>query len=523
MKNIAILIGISDYHHQQVSQLPASANDVDVMSYIIRQSGKYDETLLIEKTSTAIAAKTKISDFITRQKGSKINELFFYFSGHGHRLDAEDFFFVFSDFSTSRLESSTLRNTELDGIIRSIAPDLTIKVIDACFSGSHYVKSNDFDFEAPLKKSAEVHKLNKLYFLHSSSADKVSFADSRFSFFSSSFFKSLTEITDEIRYRDVMSYVADEISGNPNLPQPTFVVQAENTEIFIKTTQEIVDFIKLKLDISSTNQPSGKQLDTPQEKTLAELVIEKNSLFYCNKEETYSSINLISSLLKPESWGNLLSSIFTVKMDKIGAEDSNSDSDFYIDLPEGGEGQFKNEKSIGKWLEENAKSENINFFHPEYKKETYTTQEYVALPPKPKKLGLASLRTYRQLIGIEDETEYKLEKFERQRSVLNGFRCTASAPFKGLVITFNPLIPAVESYCLTIALIFSKKNLFIFTSSEVLPHTSWGIPMTSSCPKWELHKTLLKNQSDIGSLCSKICEKMTNFIQDDIKSKVLKE
>ncbi|ELV8728819.1 caspase family protein, partial [Vibrio fluvialis] len=225
--NLAILIGVSQY--ENCSDLSACGNDVEIMSNIITQLDKYDDVCVISNSPKAYEAKQKITAFINKHKDSKVDELVFYYTGHGARFD-DDFFYIFSDFSEGRREVSGLRNSELDGLIRNLEPELTIKVVDACFAGGNYVKS-EADIKPILEKSAKENELNKLYFLHSSNSEETSLATSEYSLFSNSFFKSLTQNEGDIRYRDFMAYVADDMAVN-GYPKPTFVVQAENTEIF---------------------------------------------------------------------------------------------------------------------------------------------------------------------------------------------------------------------------------------------------------------------------------------------------
>ncbi|MCL1478042.1 MAG: caspase family protein [Marinobacter sp.] len=100
-----------------------------------------DDAVYLNKSPRAYEAKKQISDFVEKHKNTDIEELIFYFSGHGSRSE-EDFFYVMSDFKESKKESTGLRNTELDGLIRTLKPKLTVKIIDACFSGTQYIKSD---------------------------------------------------------------------------------------------------------------------------------------------------------------------------------------------------------------------------------------------------------------------------------------------------------------------------------------------------------------------------------------------
>jgi hypothetical protein len=179
MKKLAIIIGVSEYLY--CNSLTACENDAGIIYGIFQSLNKFDEICLISESPKALEAKKKLTEFINKYKGSEVSELVFYYTGHGARYD-DDFFYVFSDFKEQKKETTGLRNTELDGFFRNLSPELTVKIIDACYSGSSYVKSDE-DIEPLLEKSAKENNLKKIYFLHSSSSVETSLASSLYSYF----------------------------------------------------------------------------------------------------------------------------------------------------------------------------------------------------------------------------------------------------------------------------------------------------------------------------------------------------
>ncbi|HAV8844772.1 TPA: caspase family protein, partial [Escherichia coli] len=120
---LAILIGVSDYNSQQ--NLPASKNDVKLIKSMLDFSDGYDDLLYIDTETNTRQIKGRLSEFIERHSSDDIDELFFYFSGHG-LFDGSDFHYILSDFDAEKIKSTSLENSELDTMIKSLKPCLTI-------------------------------------------------------------------------------------------------------------------------------------------------------------------------------------------------------------------------------------------------------------------------------------------------------------------------------------------------------------------------------------------------------------
>jgi len=362
-------------------------------------------------------AKQKITEFVKKHKENSVEELVFYYTGHGARYD-DDFFYVFSDFNEKRKEITALRNSELDGLIRNLNPKLTVKVIDACYSGSTYIKSDD-DIKPTLEKSAKENSLNNLYFLHSSSSEETSLANDLYSFFTFSFCKSIAELDGAIRYRDIMAYVADDMSQR-GYPKPTFVVQADNTEVFGEVDGEFRKYVRESLNIHVEDQDLPEKNKTKlnedeKEDLLLKTISRKSSEEFCSEEEASKNITLIKELLDQSRWPDQILGVFEIEMEDIDHTST-----------------IKNGVEIGRWLNKN--SEESYFSYPTYGTETYFEEEYKKLPKKPSKATdiLGGLYSLRRSLGFDDDHEYKLEKIEKKRRFVDGFEYSADSPFRGL-------------------------------------------------------------------------------------------
>jgi len=500
---LAIIFGVSEY--QNYDSLKACKNDADLVHKIFQKLGKFDDTCFLAGSVKAFEAKQKITEFINNHKDASVEELVFYYTGHGARYD-DDFFYVFSDFNEKRKEVTALRNSELDGLIRNLNPKLTVKVIDACYSGSTYIKSDD-DIKPTLEKSAKENSLNNLYFFHSSSSDEASLANELYSFFTFSFCKSIADLDGAIRYRDIMAYVADDMSQS-GYPKPTFVVQADNTEVFGEIDIDFKKYVKECLNIQDETlvlAEERKEETSEAEKEdhfLKE--IQKNSQeVFCSKEEAIGNIELLRELLRQSNWPDQITSMFDIEIDSIDHARS-----------------IRNSVEIGRWLSENSDS---NYFAtPTYDTETYLEEEYKKLPKKPARATdmLGGLYSIRRSLGLDDEHEYKLEKVEKTRRYVDGFEYTAESPFRGLQLIFKPKYSSVENYALSIALIFSRKDLVFFVAREVLPYRSWDNIQSPKCLNWKTKEVLLKKEAEIKGYVSELISTMSVFISGDVSEKL---
>ena len=143
MKHYAIVLGVSEY--SCATNLPPCANDAKLMTDFLRATGKY-ELLELPGNVTKHQAIEKIESFLPiNDVDENAGEILFYFSGHGHQ-DDNDMHFVLSETKIQQLNSTALKNSEIDDVVRRVKPRLFVKIIDACQSGLEYIKGFDDDF-----------------------------------------------------------------------------------------------------------------------------------------------------------------------------------------------------------------------------------------------------------------------------------------------------------------------------------------------------------------------------------------
>lgn len=138
MTSIAVVIAVSSY--STLGRLDGCARDGEAMKEILQESGKYSE-ILYSHDRVDGQIKDDLSSFVDRWRGRVIDELLFYFSGHGQQDDGE-FFYLLSDFEDRNRRKTTLENGYIDNLARMLSPKVFVKIVDACNSGVSYVKAD---------------------------------------------------------------------------------------------------------------------------------------------------------------------------------------------------------------------------------------------------------------------------------------------------------------------------------------------------------------------------------------------
>lgn len=337
--NIAIVLAVSKYSNPS-NDLPASKKDGEIISGILTATKKYDKILTINENESSPITKELLSNFFIEHKGTKINELFFYYSGHGE-FSNDEFYYLLSDFDIKRKNQTSMQNNEIDDLIRNLNPDIVIKVIDACQSGTSYIKESDVlnKYFNETKKG-----FNKCYFLNSSLSNQSSYQDENLSFFTYSFVQSLKEHpSSEIRFKDIIDFILDEFNGNTE-QTPFFVIQAELTEKFCAFNEDLKQYL---VTYNLANKKTNK--DEKKAPSLLEMV-KLNAKEYVDEEGALKAIEYCKVQFEKLSLDKEISDLYDIEVNFI--IDNNS-------LP--------GVKSIGKWLKDN----NNDFFAKPYYTDTY--------------------------------------------------------------------------------------------------------------------------------------------------------
>lgn len=511
---LAIVVGVSDYITQ--TKLSACRNDAATMLAFLQGTKNYSDICFLDFAITASDAKKTITEFVQKYRSNPVSELLFYFSGHGDRV-GDDFFYAFSDYKEDRKESTGLRNTELDSLIRNLSPELTVKIVDACYAGSAYIKSED-DIGPAVQKSAKENQLKNLYFFYSSAADQTSMAGTQFSWFTLAIFQALASQSGAVRYRDLMAAVADEMNQRGG-QRPTFVVQADSLEVFVHMDMELKDLLKKSWgafgasaspeakdsdDISNQGSQNLNDHDSVASMSLASLAAVKAKEIYCTQAEAEDNLRLFLALTSPQSWPDRIKDGYEIQVQEV--EPSN----------------IPNNSAIGRWIS-NCKDDPV-FAVPLYVSETYKVEEYKEIPKKPLSHGysgiasLAALSSFRHLLG--EDKEYRLETVEKKRRVHSGFEYTVDPVFTPHVLRFSPKLPSLEEYAACIVCLFSRRLLNCLYSVEHLPYRAWSSANLPQAAQWKQQSAPLKSSTKVEDLVQAVVEEISDYIEMDARQRL---
>ena len=423
MTKLAILIGISKYDH--LATLSACSNDVNLMQEVIRFAGPFEDTLCLtgDETKSAIF-KSKITAFFKKHRDEKkaIEEVFFYYSGHG-MTQGENFYFALSDFDSNKIGTTCYSNSELDETIRSLNPSLTIKVIDACQSGQQYIKdAQDFGsvFEKPTKKGLE-----NIYFLFSSASDQSSYCDSQFSHFTRSMVEGIvTHGNEEIRYRDLIDITSDAFRNNIN-QKPFYITQGNNTEIFGSFGQTA----KTKIN-EALSQPQQKTEKAEPAKDSIVEQLRREAKNYPSAEEIKQAIKSVQSVLFKFPLSTEIQEIFTTEHESRDTIDGN--------LPI---------SDVAEFVKKNSESALANYSERTITRRVQNTNRLLGLLSIPDPFNTPDEKAY---IDKEFKVPYSYEHL------------IPDLPFTQINITLQSKLPNVPDYAISVVYVITPKILHLF-------------------------------------------------------------
>lgn len=526
MVNLAIVIGSSEYLDVS-DNLSTVKNDFRLISNILRLSGKYTEILDILDNKNSSEVNSLISTFITKYKDIEVNEILFYFSGHGIRKmnrDTDELFLKLYNTTDDKILSSALSNSEVDGYLRECNPNLAVKILDCCNSGTHYLKESSSVLLKHVESTKS--KFKDLIFLSSSRENEASHALEDFSFFTKAIALSIleNEINTEIYYKDLISSIND-FSNSTFYPEPRLILQGGFLHPFIKYNAEILNFLTEQEKITPFHVFENQDdiLDeNPEEDifgllSLKKIILEKSS-HYLPKDEILNYVNNVQTeLINTENYKDI-TELFDVSVEK--------DINLY------------DEDSIGTWLKENANKD--YFAQPYYEQESFVTQEYVPAPQKVKKVkkpshlnnNLFPSRSFLSLLASEsqeyEEVEQVLKSVTNHRSVLKGFRTTCSLVMENneqintkILLSLKPKnnYLCLRAYNVYLVMLFSAQEIATFTQIITLKSYDWDKYQKVKSTKWfvkENYFTTLSPEDYALQIVASIRKKLEESIKDHI-------
>jgi len=472
--NLGIVIAVSNYGSLG-NNLPGCKVDGQAIAQILKTDKKFDDVLIVTDETHSGNVKPELISFINRHKESDIEDIVFYFTGHGD-FSGDEFYFLLSDYDKKRKKQTCLENTELDNLLKTLCPNNAIKIVDACHSGTPYIKDPDA-FDTYLKGTQAEFK--KCYFMFSSQTDQYSYQDAHLSFFTRSIVESIFNHTsDTVRYKDVIDYVSDSFSENTS-QTPFFIVQAEFTEPFCTLSSTLKNSLG---EVLSENKTIAPQEDN-ENKSLLDLV-KDDAEKYCTEEQAMEYLKKFLTCIKQSVLDKDISNLY----DLIFEEEND-----YSEIP--------SSASIGKWLESNDHS----FFAEPYKEKVNVRRRKSSLSYR---MGI--------LAGVDDDDNNYVIKSEMRTK---GFRSTVDLPVKLLKVTAEAKYPNIESALAYVVPIISKTELRVFFSFNVYEPQGWSEKKIGNTVEWVTDLIELSHEHGHTELSQKIMMEYSKFIYTAVAGK----
>ncbi|MDQ1816374.1 caspase family protein [Massilia sp. CCM 9210] len=482
IKNIALILGVTDYVDTTV-HLPACKKDVELLEKVLRLGGHFNEIIVIP-SGDAQGLKAKLAETVQRFQNEDVQDLFFYFTGHGEFKD-DGFNYLLRDYSKSRSAATSLSNSELDGMLKSLLPKLTVKVVDACYSGMAYIKDGS-SFDDYIKSS---NTFSNCYFLFSSQSDQKSYADENISDFTYEFAKSIASSTsDSVRYKDIIDSISDAFAIDSK-QRPLFVSQADYTETFGNYPSTAREQISALITIADQKNESANHhaivrvADTVEDEPLSLLaLVEADSHRYFTLEEARSLVVALKSALEmPPSELDGIYEIIPTWFDD------------YDSLP--------NPRALGEWVKSNKEQE--YFAAPTIGAETYEAD-----------VGMSAIF---RLSGLEPKTVTKT------RQVITGLESSVEGlPFLAYRLALKPKHPNLIQYAAWFTFIISKTQIQIFLSFVEYSEVSWDKYRPGLTTQWERHGFVLKSAQPTKEIVKTFYTQFIEWTTERVKARLEK-
>ena len=229
MSNTAILVGNTRY--TSLSELACCHDDLVAMKELLEATLRYSHSdIEVIENADADDLKARVREAIAKQ--SSVDELFFYFTGHGCQQD-EDFYYCGTEFDPMKPNRTGISTNELHALLRMASADVVVKVVDACNSGTVLVKSGQ-GFT-----SEQEHEFRSLIQISSCLDSQTSLTGQPLSVFTEKFRDSALRKTEGIvHYTDIVYSLRDEFIGN-NDQTPFFVLQGTVRERFVDDAKRL--------------------------------------------------------------------------------------------------------------------------------------------------------------------------------------------------------------------------------------------------------------------------------------------
>lgn len=479
--NLGIVLAVSDYGSPQ-DNLPGCEADGKAIHSIFKCDDKFDDVLTLSDNTTSGNVKKQLIEFIDKHKNQEVEEVVFYYTGHGD-FNGKEFYFLLSDYDQSKTKQTTLENSELDNLLKALSAKVTVKIVDACHSGQAYIKDSD-SFDKYLNGTKS--NFNKCYFMYSSQLEQYSYQDESLSFFTKSLVDAVKHHSSNlIRYKDIIDYVSDAFESNSE-QTPFFVVQADFTESFCNISQSLRETLSSLTD----NDTKEAVKENSQFTSIVDRII-ADAERYCSEQEAYELFSKFVEEFSGFSFEGELAQLYNCK-DKTGD-----------DAP-------LNPQAIGAWLES---SDNKYFAQPTYRNVEKTKR----VRNQSRYTSALSTTSLTSLFGdpddINDDLHFKTVSYMEKE--ISGYQITIDQPVDLIEVLAEPNYPNISAGKVFIVPILSKTELRVFYSFVHMVDSGWSERVIKQEIKWLTKSVALKNL-DYKSLSKSIMQSFSNSLLNPI-------
>ncbi|MGX7708799.1 caspase family protein [Methylobacterium sp. Gmos1] len=492
MTSVAIIIWASKYKNE-LKALPACARDGDAMRIIVENESKFSDILNIENEESSVVAFEKISTFLKRHKPGSLDEVFIYFSGHGESI-ADDFLYLLPGYKSSQKMSTSIVNSQLDDLVRSLNPKLFVKIVDACESGTAYIKdSGPFEIISKSKNSFQ-----NVFFFSSSHSDEKSYLDDHLSYLTECIVKAVQDHPIEtVKYVNILNAAAD-FFDTINFQRPYIVQQGSLDGVFC-TVDEV---LRKKLQpYTRVIAPANNGNKTIQGTSIID-AIKLDAEKYVTKDEAYERLRSIISTFDDFDLSEDLKDLYEFRKFVIKV----------TELPE--------TKTIGEYVS-NSKGADSWFVDVQKNSEKYMrrvrkgTSGFGLFGNSTPQTGAISRSRLAALSSNSDD--YTV--VEDTRMVISGIRHTTDTEIPAYKISAEAKFPNLQNVDCFIVPILSRTTLLVAATFRSYKSRSWDNLRASGNDEWFYSEAALKEASDIEKLFGRVKERFRSAIEEPIRLK----
>lgn len=492
---LAIIIGVSKYEDDQIDDLKACKNDSSYIWDIVNRSSKYDDILFINEETSGDSIKNKIISFTEKYNDEEIDEVFYYFSGHG-LYEKDEFYYICSDFSKDHKRTTSLVNSELDNYLRNLNANLVVKIVDACNSGVSYVKDlsgENFNKMLDLSKNA----FNECYFMFSSQTSQSSYADENISFFTKSILECIIKNKNKsLRYNSLLDHVSDYFETDER-QTPYFITQGTLTHYFFRD----LSFIDEKQILFTTQEVP---VVNKESKTLKD-VIEFDSKHYLTKEDFDSLVKEMKAYMNEElELKTPIKNILDLESNSVSINEAKD---------------VRLNKIVGEWL---SKNPNIFFAKPLTSLETREVEVYPDDSHNFLKVaGLNSFQIKPSLLDSLYKSKKKTETIKKKIQIIDGYSFNDDTFDDAIfLLTATSKYPNIEDYLVQINYIYSNSKIKFFYSYGKTSTIDWDTKDLSFEDRKSFEVISFENRKRFHSVFNNIFTHFNDYIIKDLEKKL---